>query len=253
MTYCYGVESVELSGKGLQNPLGIARLCAKLEGELNQAGFRLEVSSDLKRFDQVKLAVRGIRSAPMHDADVCDFSNERAFWMSLVDEGGQTVGIQAYRCDCIDTSLADWLPNYMIGVYMRRQEMMVPSHSKPPTGSMSEQLRGKLVYHGELWLSKNIKARQTIDVFSKLGSMIALLKWNPDAIWALTGYHMATRGYASRMGYSYLERGFLRWAWSSEGIEQVEYLAVASKAFLEHLVEEDMATISECLPELLLK
>jgi hypothetical protein len=243
----------ELSNRGLHNPLGIARLCAQLEDELRQAGFKVELSSDFKLFDQTKVAVRGFRVGPMHDADVCDFSNERAFWMRLVDETKQTVALQAYRCDQIETSLADWLPNYMIGVYMRRQEMMVPSHAKPPQGSISEQLKGKLVYHGELWLSKNIKARQTVDVFSKLGSFLALLKWNPDAIWALTGYHMATRGYASRMGYSYLERGFLRWAWHSDGVEPVEYLAVASKAFLETIIEEQHSTLPQCLPEILPK
>jgi hypothetical protein len=86
----------------------------------------------------------------MHDQDVCDFSQERAFWMQLLDSDGQTVGLQAFRCDMIDTSLADWLPNYMIGVYMRRQEIMMPSHPKPPNGSISWKLRGKLVYEGEL-------------------------------------------------------------------------------------------------------
>jgi hypothetical protein len=235
-----------VSKKGLHNPLGIAQLCAQLEADLLRGRFSVSVFAELNSFVTAKKAARGFAPAPMHDPDVCDFSDERAFWMSLKDETGETVGLQAYRCDYIDTSLADWCPNYMIGVYMRRQELMVPSHAKPPPGSIAEQLRGRLVYHGELWLSKNIKARQTIDVFSKLGSLIALLKWNPDAIWALTGYHMATRGYASRMGYPYLEKGFLRWQLHSDGVEAVEYLAVASKSYLEQMVEEELSTAKEC-------
>lgn len=229
-----------VGSKGLQNPLGVVRLCADLETQLRAAGFLVRTSSNLKAFGEVRLALRGTAVGPMHDPSVCDFSQERAFWMELLDEDGKTVGMQAYRCDEVSTSLADWLPSYMIGVYMRRQELMVPSTANPPQGSISEQLRGRLVYHGELWLSKSIKARQTIDVFSKLGSLLALLKWNPDAIWALTSYHMATRGYASRMGYPYLERGFLRWQWFSEGVDAVEYLAVASKSYLEQLVEEEL-------------
>ena len=49
---------------------------------------------------------------------------------------------------------------------------------------------------------------------------------------------MATRGYASRMGYPYIERGFLRWLWHSDNVEEVEYLAVAERSFLEQIVEE---------------
>jgi hypothetical protein len=233
---------------GLHNPLGIVRLCIGLEGQLKASGFRVRTSSDLKAFSQVRLELRNSPVGPMHDPSVCDFSNERAFWMELIDENNQTVGLQAYRCDEVSTSLADWLPSYMIGVYMRRKELMVPSNAHPPEGSISEKLSGRLVYHGELWLSKNIKARQTIDVFSKLGSLLALLKWNPDAIWALTSYHMATRGYASRMGYPYLERGFLRWQWFSEGVDAVEYLAVASKSYLEQLVEEELTEVKSCFP-----
>jgi hypothetical protein len=67
-----------------------------------------------------------------------------------------------------------------------------------------------------------------------------LLRWNPDAIWALTGFHMATRGYASRMGYPYIERGFLRWAWHSDNVDQVEYLAVAERDYLQQIVEETL-------------
>jgi hypothetical protein len=237
-----------VSNRGLHNPLGVVRLCAELESQLKAAGFCVRISSDLKALSHIRPSLRGLPVGPMHDPAVCDFSNERAFWMELVDDKSETVGLQAYRCDEVSTSLADWLPSYMIGVYMRRQELMVPSNANPPEGSISETLRGRLVYHGELWLSKTIKARQTIDVFSKLGSMLALLKWNPDAIWALTGYHMATRGYASRMGYPYLERGFLRWQWVTEGIDNVEYLAVASKAYLEQLVEEELSEVKPCLP-----
>lgn len=235
-----------VGSKGLHNPLGVVKLCAELQGQLKAAGFLVRTNSNLKAFSEVRLALRGTPVGPMHDPSVCDFSNERAFWMELIDDAGKTVGMQAYRCDDVSTSLADWLPSYMIGVYMRRQELMVPSTANPPQGSISEQLCGRLVYHGELWLSKSIKARQTIDVFSKLGSLLALLKWNPDAIWALTSYHMATRGYASRMGYPYLERGFLRWQWFSDGVDAVEYLAVASKPYLEQLVEEELTTVKSC-------
>ena len=225
--------------QGLGNTLDIVRLCNRLEASLNDAGLTVFLSSDMAAFSNTKLRVRGFAPAPMHDYTVCDFGLERGCWMSLTSSTGMIVGLQAYRFDVVDVNLVEWCTNYMIGVYMRRQELMVPSHPHPPQGSIAETLRGRLAYHGELWLDKSIKARQTIDVFSKLGSLLILLKWQPDAIWALTSAHMATRGYASRMGYPYIERGFLRWLWASEGIDEVEYLAVASRHYLEQLVDEE--------------
>jgi hypothetical protein len=226
-----------LSKKGHHNPLGIAQLCVQLEAELNRAGFRVELSSDFKLF------------GPMHDPDVCDFSNERAFWMRLLDGDGQTVGLQAYRCDEIDTSLADWLPNYMIGVYMRRQEMMVPAQGKPSQGSVSERLSGRLIYEGELWLARAVKAKQVFDQFTRLGLLLCAIKWNPDAIWGLASEQMAKHGHVGRIGYNILERGFLRWLWASKDVDPVEYLAVIDRIGIEQMVEEMLITGAVCQPE----
>lgn len=223
----------------LKNPLGIAQMVVKLGDGLSAQGLEFGTSDDMAAFAEAKRAARNCEPAPMHDHTVCDFSEDRAFWMWLKDRTGRIVGLQAYRLDRVDRSLTEWCANYMIGVYMRRGELMVPSHARPPRGSMADRLRGRLVYHGELWVERELKNRRVIELFSKMGSLLVLLKWNPDAIWALTGFHMATRGYASRMGYPYIERGFLRWQWHSDNVEEVEYLAVAERDFLEQIVEEN--------------
>jgi hypothetical protein len=237
-----------MNNTGLHNPLGISRLCAKLEAQLAHAGYGVQLSSDFKLLDQVKLELRAARVGPMHDSEVCDFSNERAYWMRLVDSSGATVGMQAYRCDYVDTSLADWLPNYMIGVYMRREEIMMPGHPKPPRGSISWRLRGRLVYEGELWLAKVVKARNVFDSFTRLGMLLSVVKWNPDAIWGLASEQMARHGHVGRIGYTILERGFLRWQWASKDVDAVEYLAAIEHIAIEQMVEEMLTTELECRP-----
>jgi len=224
--------------RGIKDPLAVAQQAAALQKVLASYGLTLSTSSDMAAFAVAKRKTRGVEPGPMHDRTVCDFSGERGFWTALTMTDGTIVGMQAYRCDFVDINLAEWCSNYMIGVYMRRNELMVPSHAKPPEGSIAWKLRGKLVYHGELWVEKELKSRKVIEMFSRLGALLAFLKWNPDAIWALTGFHMATRGYASRMGYPYIERGFLRWQWHSENVEEVEYLAVAERDFIEQTVAE---------------
>jgi hypothetical protein len=233
---------------GLKNPLGISNLVTGLVADLESNGYSVSVSSNMKKLDETKLAVRGYRVGPMHDAEVGNFDGERAFWIQLQDSEAVAVGLQAFRFDYVDTSLADWLPNYMIGIYMRRQELMVPSHSSAPLGSVAEALRGKLVYQGELWLAKNVKARNVFDSFTRLGLFLAVLKWNPDAIWALTSEQMARHGHLGRIGYTTIERGILRWQWASRDVDSVEYLAVVDRKALENIVDEMLSRIAEYPP-----
>jgi hypothetical protein len=235
---------------GLANPLGAVNLCTSLIAELKQAGLEATVSADMRLFDDVKQQVRGAAVAPMHHYSTGVFSGERAFWMALRDiESGRTVGLQAYRFDEIDTHLADWCVNYMIGVYMRRQELMVPSHVSPPAGSAAERLTGRIVYHGEAWVDKTVKNRKAVENFVRFGTMLAYLKWNPDCIWALVSAQVARHGHHVIAVYNIIERGFLRWQWASDGIDPVEYLVAVERRSLEAMIEEQLATMGECQPE----
>ncbi len=227
---------------GLANPFGASHVVTALSRELSELGFTVAVSSDMAEFNRVKLKCRDMPVAPMHHHETAIFDGERAFWMYLTDENGNVVGLQAFRFDVIDTHLADWCINYMIGVYMRRQELMVPTHAHPPAGSVAERLTGRLVYHGEIWIDKAIRNRRVFECFVRQGLILALVKWQPDAIWGLASAQMAGHGHFTRVGYTILERGFLRWQWASEGIDPVEYLVAVERNSLEAMIEESLAT-----------
>jgi hypothetical protein len=241
-------DSHHMKNAGLTQPLAAARAAWMLDSELAGLKLKVHVSSDMQAFDVAKQAARGMPVAPMHHYATGVFNRERAFWMYLTDESGDVVGLQAFRYDEVDTHLADWCLNYMIGVYMRRQELMVPSFSKPPEGSAAERLTGKLVYHGEIWISKAVKNRKVFEIFVRLGLILAVIKWRPDAIWGLANAQMAGHGHFTRVGYTILERGFLRWQWASEGIDPVEYLVAAELHSLEAMIDEMLATEAESAP-----
>jgi hypothetical protein len=226
----------------LGDPLGAAQAIANLRSELSAAGLDVVLSSDLQAFNELKLSLRNDRAGAFHDPDISPLPPDRVFWMALENGDKRVVSLQAFRLDVVDTSLSDWAQNYTIGLYMRRQELLVPSHASPPRGSISERLRGKLVYHGELWVDKSVKNRRVSDAFGRLGLLLALVKWQPAAIWALVAQSMATHGHLTRMGYSYLERGFFRWQLQSEGIDPVEWIAIAERLSLEALIDEMLTT-----------
>jgi hypothetical protein len=231
-----------MAKEGLRDPLGAAKIIASLAGELSELGFAASMNEDLAQFAALKQRVRTEAASPFFDPAVNDVSGSRFFWMQLTDGEAQTIGLQAFRIDSVDSSLADWGPSYTIGLYMRRQEVLVPLHPSPPRGSIAERINGRLVYHGELWIDRAIRNRRIVELFGRLGMLLALLRWNPDAIWALASQTMATHGHLNRMGFGYLERGFFRWQWGADGIDAVEWVAIAERSGLEQMVEEMLTT-----------
>jgi hypothetical protein len=229
--------------ESLRDPLGIARVVAALDAELQGLGLKVGFHEDLGLFAAAKKAIRDEAVAPFFDPSVNEITGGRFFWMNLTDSTGATVGVQAFRLDSINSSLADWAPSYTIGLYMRRQEVLVPLHPTPPRGTIAERISGRVVYHGELWMERTLRNRRVVEAFGRLGMLLSLLRWNPDAIWALASQQMATHGHLNRMGFSYLERGFFRWQWGGgDGIDQVEWVAIAERASLEQMVEEMLTT-----------
>jgi hypothetical protein len=98
-----------------------------------------------------------------------------------------------------------------------------------------------------LWVDDAYRKRRLSLWFGRLGLLLCLIKWQPDAIWALAAQSMAMNGGMLRLGYSHLERGFFRWQWASEGIDPVEWIATADRAALEQLVNEILTTPQQSL------
>jgi hypothetical protein len=227
----------------VEDPFAAIKVCAQLIREIEQLGYSIEVSSHVEQLSEARFEARKEQLTPYFDPTVGTFTPERFFWMKLTSASGAIVALQAYRYDYVDTSLAEWGPSYIIGLYMRRQELLLPLHTDPPRSSISRKLRGKLVYHGEFWISPHIRIRKLLELFSRLGMILSHLKWNPDAIWALCSKTMASHGHPNRMGYPHLEGGFLRWQWTSEENYHVEWLNVAERFSIEQMVNEMSASL----------
>ncbi len=227
-----------MSELGLEDPLSAARVCAALATEIEQMGYSIIICADSEKLNTIKLEARHERVSPFFDSEVCNLTPDRFFWMKLTSQSGTASALQAYRYDYVDTNLADWGPTLTIGLAMRRQELMVPTNAPPTRNSIAERIRGKLVYHGEFWVDPGARNRKLSEKFSRLGLLLSHIKWNPDAVWSLSSNRMATHGHLNRMGYNYIEKGFLRWQWATDGIDLVEWLNVAERQSIEQMVNE---------------
>lgn len=230
--------------KGLANPLAAARVANALYEQARGMGIRLEISSDFQTFAEIRRSLRNEAVSPFFDPAITDLGNGKAFWTAGYDAQKRVVTIQAFRLDVIDTCLADWALGFVIGIYMKRGEVIVPSKIRPPRNSITERIRGQVAYHGEFWISKDVKQRLAVETIPLLGMILALIKWNPDAIWGIAEDLMATKGFVTRIGYAHMERGFFEWEWLPAGADAREWLAIAERSDLEYLIEERAARLS---------
>ena len=115
---------------------------------------------------------------------------------------------------------------------------------RPPRNSITERIRGRVVYHGEIWISKDVKKKEAVETIPLLGMFIAFMRWNPDAMWGIIKNSMATKGFVTRIGYAHMERGFFEWEWLPQGAERNEWIALSERSDLEYMVEERAARLS---------
>lgn len=236
--------------EGLFDPLAAVRAIASLDQMLSQKGFRPSLSTDFRAFADLRRTLRsGESEAALFDPQASAISPNKGFWMSLVaEEDGRTAALQAFRADHAEPTLADWALGWILGIYLKRSELVVPDRVEPPVNSVAKRFSGVVVYHGELWIAPDFRRRQLMEPFSRLGVLLSYIRWHPQAIWALNSEKMVMQGKMTQMGYAHQERGFLRWRFLPGSAEQSEWLSIADRSSIEQLIGEMTFTQSRSPP-----
>ena len=233
--------------EGLGDPLGAVRAIAALDRELAGHGFTVSISTDFAAFAATRSKMRGgAPVCPLFDPAANALPSDKGFWMKLAGPEGSTCGLQAFRADFVEPSLADWALGWMIGIYLKRSELIIPAAVAQVDSSIAQRISGVVVYHGELWIEPSCRRRSLMEPFSRMGVLLSYLRWRPAAVWALSSEQMALKGQMTRMGYGYMERGFMRWRFLPENADASEWLSIADRKSLEQLISEMVLTRSEC-------
>jgi hypothetical protein len=231
---------------GLVDPLAAARAIAAVDNTLMKRGFTASLDTCFTTFSAIRRKLRsGEPESAVFDPQASCITPKKAFWMSLTDAQGQVVALQAFRADHADPTLADWALGWMIGVYLKRSELVVPQRIAPPPNSIAHTLSGTVVYHGELWLNREVRGDHILEPFARLGMLSSYIRWRPKAIWALTNGKMAYYANMPRWGYAHQERGFMSWQFQPDGACVSEWLSVADRPSLERLIREVVLRRSE--------
>ena len=227
--------------EGLKDPLAVVQAASLLDRKLQKIGLQISTSTDFEEFERVRLNETCASDvSPMFDTSINKLNASNAFWISLRTKKGELGAIQAFRLDTADGTLADWAMRWMVGLYILRSELVVPARPQAPAGSVTREISGSVVYQGELWVAKAYRDNFCSTVFPRLGMVLCLLKWQPNAMWGLMTQKVATRGLTIRIGYPYIERGFLQWKVPPKGADKSEVVVFARKQDLEFIADQTL-------------
>lgn len=215
-----------------------------LDRKAREEGIAVSIESD---FEKLLTVVRRTETrgplTPVFDPRCSDIGPHNGFWLHGTDAQGRTAHVQAVRCEDLGAgSLADHLAER---IYHYRP----PAEQVDPEGCRSAapaaaRLRGRLCYHGEMWIRPGdggFRARGLLGPLNRLGVLLAHATFDPDWIWAIVAPDLVDRGLPSKSGYMHMQPKGVGWRLLPEGRRLWEWIIWSSR--------EDLAMLSDCGPE----
>lgn len=206
----------------------IAGALTFIQRHLISLGITTVQHHNFKKFKKTMKKLRGTKCSGQFDVKKTLLHNGNAFWLEW-RHNQKTIGIHAMRCDdYYDTDLASiWLAGQQTIVYGGGK-----IGDKQP--ELAKQMRGKIVYGGDLYMSAEFRGVEALSTSIALQSFLyAEIKWKPDWIYGFIDKKNVTqRGFAGRFGYNHKSPVGTHWKKPPKNIRTDDYLAALDRTGL---------------------
>lgn len=111
-----------------------------------------------------------------------NFTSESGFWIAGWNENGVLVHKQAVRkIDMSGRPLAEYMAQNYTKFLPKDFDLDHVKSSYCP-GPAARRIKGKVCYHGDLWLSSDYRGTGLVNVLARFSLATALLRWAPDYV-----------------------------------------------------------------------
>ncbi len=160
-----------------------------------------------------------------------------AFWVCGFDADGNLAHTQAaHLLNLGERSIADHLSAHLDNYFPKNPKVVRTSIRANP-GPNGSRISGKVVYHGEMWLQKQFRDRSTVALTNRLGILLAVREWDPNAIFGLMNWVKACQGFNMRIGYIHSEPMALTWDLEDSGAEHQVWLVYLERDDIQFLMD----------------
>jgi len=229
-----------------QATLDVTAAITAITAKVEQSGLSLQESADFGQFETVVRATEDKYLMEDFSPRFFDLHGATAFWVGAYNEHGNLVSVQAAKVeDLQDRSLAEhW--------QQQQRRIFVDPNPQARFGTDHAHdacfMRGRIVYHGNLWLRRDIRGQGLAEPLTQLGFLLALLKWSPDYLYGLMAARSAEKGFGIRVGYRrFVPRG-TQWERAPGHIRPDDWLVYATRSDL-HVLAKLIVRTSAADPE----
>lgn len=234
-------ESTAFAAHGGDTTLDVASAISKLQDKITAAGLVARESADFGQFENTVRSTDDRYLMEDFSSRFFDLHGAMAFWIGAWDADGEPVSVQAAKLeDLRDRSLGEhW--------QQQQRRMFVDPAPMAELGRDHAHdayyMRGKIVYHGNLWLRRDARGKGLAETLTQLGFLVSLLKWSPDYLYGLMAARNAEKGFGIRVGYRrFVPRG-THWVVAPAHIRPDDWLVYATRRDLMGLARTIAAEV----------
>lgn len=165
-------------------------------------GLTIELGDDFGEFARICGKLKG-RVSEHFDPKYMDLLSERAVWMACYTSKGKIAAVQAIRCDDLGSATLE--------KFLQSQLPRINGGIPKVVSPGPRQLTGRVVYHGELFLSDSFRKTQLGPCLIRLAQAEAMLRWQPSAIYGLTNKELVLKGFNMRKAYAHCHPHAIEW------------------------------------------
>lgn len=170
-----------------------------------------------------------------------------AFWICGYDDDGELLHTQAAQLlDLRDSSISTHIQQHTHN-YFPKKPPVINSTIKATKGPKGSKINGMVSYHGEMWLREDHRDQATAAIAIRLGLMLMLREWNPDAVFGLMSWSLACQGFNMRIGYHHSEPLALSWDRMDKAAQHQLWLVYLEREDMHFLMQLPILEFSTAL------
>lgn len=219
---------------------------AETIGELQRCGMVIEIGFDFARFRDILLEHKHQEISPPFDPRITNLTEDNAFWIVGRTPDGAIAHTQAVRLyDMTKLALGEFMEENFrdfppVGVDLDLER------SRYRAGPGARRIRGRVAYHGEMWLDEQagqFRGKGMAGMLTRLGFMVALDRMSPDYVFAFMAAPVACKGLPQRAGFMHTEPGSLTWQLANSNRSFEGFLAYNSLEDIRYLMRLPSAQV----------
>ncbi|MGY4167626.1 hypothetical protein [Bradyrhizobium sp. USDA 4529] len=193
---------------GLPNLLHVSRYLQMYDKQAAQKGIRLSVGFDFHKYVSITRTTptKG-QTYPMFRPDRSPIKSGDGYWIVGVDKNNEVAVVEAARVyDLSCSSFAEHLES-LKAFYANPTVHAHPQDRCTCTAPGAKKIRGRVAYHGDLWVRRDFRGLGMPSTMSGIARGISFAMWVPDFVCGLVSSQLVDRGVVAQYGYAHQEPG----------------------------------------------